>query len=78
MSARPTSTDAYRKYPKGPNFLGIVLGACAFLLVAFLIVYFILHRDAGKMMPHGPSRTPNAVLHLGVLPKGSTRMQAAA
>ena len=75
MSNQPASTDDYRKYPKGPNFLGIVLGACTFILIAFLIVYFILHRDGGKMVPHGPSRTPNARL---VSPGVSRAMQMAA
>ena len=59
-NSNPDPTADYRNYPKGPNFLGIVLGACVFLLVAFVVIYFVLHRDATKLMPHGPNPTPNS------------------
>ena len=61
MSEQDPTAD-YRKYAKGPNFLGIVLGACAFLLVAFVVIWFVLHRDGKKMVPHGPNPTPNSMV----------------
>ena len=62
--ATPNNQDPtadYRKYPKGPNFLGIVLGSCVFLIIAFIVAYIVLHKDAGKMPPHAPDRTPNSL-----------------
>jgi hypothetical protein len=52
----------WRKYPKGPNFLGIVLGACAFILIAFVVLWFVVRRDGQKMIPHGPNPTPNSLV----------------
>ncbi len=52
----------WRRYPKGPNFLGIVLGACAFILIAFVVLWFVVRRDGQKMIPHGPNPTPNSLV----------------
>lgn len=61
MSEQDPTAD-YRKYPKGPNFLGIVIGACVFMVVAFVVIWFVLHRDAKHMIPHGPNPTPNSMV----------------
>ena len=51
MSA-PDPTADYRKYSKGPNFLGIVIGSSIALLLVLAVALFFLHRkenpDAGK------------------------------
>ncbi len=59
-NAHPTSTADYRKYPKGPNFLGIVVGSSIFILVALALAWLLLRGDARHLIPHGPSRTPNS------------------
>jgi hypothetical protein len=56
-------TADWRKYPKGPNFLGIVIGASVFLIVALVATWFLLHMDARKLVPQGPNREPNSVVH---------------
>ncbi len=61
-SRDPDPTADYRKYPKGPNFLGIVIGASVFLILAFVVIYLFLHHDASKLMPHGPNPTPNSLV----------------
>ncbi len=60
MSA-PDPTADYRKYPKGPNFLLIVLLSCAAFLVILAAAVFFLHTRAGsKAVPHGPNPQPNS------------------
>jgi hypothetical protein len=59
---KPDPTADWRKYPKSPNFLGIVIGASIFMLVAFVVAYILLHHDASKMLPHGPNPTPNSLM----------------
>ena len=55
-------TADYRKYPKGPNFLLIViLASISILVIAFLAVLF-LKKDATKVIPHSPSGQPNSRL----------------
>ena len=56
---RPTSTANWRKYPKGPNFFGIVVAACITLLVLFVVAYFLLRSDTTKLIPHS-NPTPNS------------------
>ena len=67
----PTHDDApdpanpianWRSYRKGPRFGLIVLLACVTLLIIFVIAFFLLHHDAKKMVPHGPTPTPNALV----------------
>ncbi len=73
LKSNPNSdpTADYRKYPKGPNFLGIVIGSCVFLIVAFIAIYLFLHRDANKLMPDGPNPTPNSLVR-PLLPRRDT------
>jgi hypothetical protein len=56
---RPQSTADWRKHPKSPNFFGIVIGACAFLVVAMVVAYFLLRSDTRQLIPH-PNPTPNS------------------
>jgi hypothetical protein len=58
----PNSIPDYRKYPKGPNFLGIVIGASAVILLLLAVAWFVLRKDAGKLAPHGPNPTPNSMI----------------
>ena len=64
--SNPTSqqdpTADYRKYPKGPNFLLIVIAASVFILLALVAVVYLIGHRGGKMVPHPASRTPNSLL----------------
>ncbi len=74
MSDPKNPTADWRKYPKGPNFLGIVIGASVFILIGFVVAWFVLRSDGSKMLPHGPNPTPNSMvqplqLNEGVAPE---------
>jgi hypothetical protein len=66
MSNRnPTPEDPtanWRKYPKSPNFLGIVIGSSVAIIVLLFAAWLLLGRDARKMIPHGPNPQPNSRL----------------
>jgi hypothetical protein len=55
-------TADWRKYPKGPNFFGIVIGACIVLVVLLAAAYVLLRTDARHLLPHHPSPTPNSLV----------------
>ena len=55
------SIPDWRKYPKAPNFFGIVIGASIFLVLALVVAYFLLRTDGSKLIPH-PNRTPNSLM----------------
>jgi hypothetical protein len=55
------SIPAWRKYPKSPNFFGIVVGSSIFLLVALALAYFLLRTDGSKLIPHR-NPTPNSMV----------------
>ena len=62
MSAQDP-TAAYRKYPKGPNFLLIVLLSCAAFLLILAGAVVFLHTRAGRQaVPHGPNPEPNSLV----------------
>ena len=61
-NSRQDPTADYRKYPKSPSFLGVVVSALVFILIAFVIAYMVIHREGAKLIPHGPSRTPNSAI----------------
>ncbi len=69
--AKQDPTADYRKYPKGPNFLGIVIGSSAVILILFVVIYFFLHRDASKMIQHPPNPAPNSFVRPLLPPAGS-------
>jgi len=58
----PDPTADWRKYPKSPNFLGIVIGASLFMLAVFVVAYFVLRADGSRMIPHNPNPTPNSLV----------------
>jgi flagellar basal body-associated protein FliL len=60
MSEQNPTAD-YRKYPKGPNFTLIVVLATVVLLAIMVAAVLFLHKDAGKVDPHGPNPTPNSL-----------------
>ncbi len=55
-------TADYRKYPKGPNFLGIVILSSIVLLLVLIAGYFIVHHVERKMPAHTPDPTPNSLV----------------
>ena len=66
MSAQDPTAD-YRKYPKGPNFLGIVIGSAVVILIIIVLTLIFLKHDAAKAMPHSPNANPNSLV-LPLLP----------
>lgn len=64
MRPKDTNDPAadYRKYPKGPNFLLIVILACVVVLIVLAIAVFILGGHGRRMLPHGPNPTPNSLV----------------
>ena len=75
MSTPKDPTADYRKYPKGPNFLGIVIGASIVLLLVLAAAYFVLGKDGGKLMPHKPNSQPNSLVQ-PLLPGLNLRLAA--
>ncbi len=59
MSAQDPTAD-YRKYPKGPNFLGIVIGSAVVIVIIIIATLIFLKHDASKVIPHSHSATPNS------------------
>jgi hypothetical protein len=55
-------TANWRKYAKGPNFLGIVIAAMAVMILMMIGAYLFLRADAKKLLPHQPNPTPNSRL----------------
>jgi hypothetical protein len=62
MSDPKDPTADYRKYPKGPNFLFVVLAFCITILVVIVLAYFVLGWDVRKLLPHRPNPQPNAMV----------------
>ena len=59
MSAQDPTAD-YRKYPKGPNFLGIVIGSAVVILIIIVATLMFLKHDASKVIPHAHTGEPNS------------------
>ena len=61
----PVSTADYRKYPKGPNFLLIVILFAASILIIGLLAVLVLHWDVRKLLPGGqPNPHPTSSISL--------------
>jgi hypothetical protein len=69
-------TADYRKYPKGPNFLLIVILASVAILVVLAIGVFVVGGDGRKLIPHGPNPTPNSMLNPPALSSGHLSFSA--
>jgi hypothetical protein len=57
---KPISTADYRKYPKGPNFLLVVILSVITILVFLVGAYLLLSEDGRKLLPglhHNPHPT---------------------
>jgi hypothetical protein len=55
-------TADYRKYPKGPNFLLIVILACVVLLLVMVAAVLFLRTDGKKVVPAHVNPTPNSLV----------------
>ena len=58
MAQDPETAD-YRPYPKGPNFLGIVIGFCVAILVVVVVALVLLHTAGKKIFPMKTNPTPS-------------------
>ena len=59
---KSSPTADWRKYPKGPNFFGIVIGSSVVLVLILIAAWFVLRADGRKMIPHGPNPEPNSLV----------------
>ncbi len=60
----PTN-PADKNWPKGPNFLGIVLGAAAAILLLLGVAFMIIRGRAQKMVPVKTETTPSQTMVTG-------------
>ncbi len=60
----PTS-PVDKNWPKGPNFLGIVLGAAVAIIIVLCVAYFIVRGRAQKMVPMKTDTTPSQTMVVG-------------
>ncbi len=72
---KKSPTDNWRKYPEGPNFLGIVIGSSVVLVLLMIAAWFVLRADGRKMIPHGPNPEPNSLVQ-PLLPGPGTNLTA--
>jgi hypothetical protein len=59
---QPTSTANYRKYPKGPNFLLVVILSGVAIIVIFLCAWLLLRSEGKKLVPKVPDKHPTSQL----------------
>jgi len=74
MSAANNTQDPtadYRKYPKGPNFLLIVILASVVLVILLIAAVFLVNSKGKTMAPHPPNPTPNSLVQ-PLLPSAKT------
>jgi hypothetical protein len=57
----PETAD-YRKYPKGPNFLLIVILSLIVLFFGLIAAYVILRHEGSKLMLHPHTRPGSALI----------------
>jgi hypothetical protein len=58
----PDPTADYRTYPKGPNFLLIVILAGVAILVILVAALFLVGDKGRQLVPHKPTPTPNSLI----------------
>ncbi len=59
--AIPTSS-ADKNWPKGPNFLAVVLGCAVAIIIVLLAAIFIVRGRAQKIVPMKTNPTPSQTL----------------
>ena len=64
MTQDPSTAD-YRPYPKGPNFLGIVIGFCIAILVVAVVALLVIHGAGKRIFPIKTKSTPSQTLLRG-------------
>jgi hypothetical protein len=74
MSAQDPTAD-YRKYPKGPNFLLIVILSCVAIVVLLSAAVFLIGGHGKSMEQHPPNPTPNSLVQ-PLLPEAPTARRA--
>jgi hypothetical protein len=55
-------TADYRKYPKSPNFLLIVVLSSIVLVIILAIAVFLVGAKGKRLEPHPPNPTPNSLV----------------
>jgi hypothetical protein len=55
-------TADYRKYPKGPNFLLIVVLASIAIIVLLIAGVLLVGGHGRSLVPHRPNPTPNSLV----------------
>jgi uncharacterized membrane protein len=71
-SQDPTSN--YRKYPKGPNFLLIVVLSSVILVVLLVLAVFLVHQKGKSMEPHPSNPTPNSLVQPMLPTRGAAQL----
>ena len=66
---QPTSTANYRKYPKGPNFLLVVILAGVAMIAVCLIAVLVLRSEGKKLVPKVPDKHPTSQITPQIMPR---------
>ena len=75
---QPTSTANYRKYPKGPNFLLVVILAGVAMIAVCLIAVLVLRSEGKKMVPKVPDKHPTSQITPQITPLRPSSSESAA
>lgn len=67
-------TADYRKYPKGPNFLLIVILASIAILIFLVAAVFVVGHKGKGLEPHPPNPTPNSLVQPLLPDAGAPRL----
>ncbi len=74
MTEDPSTAD-YRPYPKGPNFLGIVIGFCIAILLVVIAALILIYGAGKKIFPIKTNSTPSQTMLRVVRPAGSVPVE---
>ncbi len=58
------SSPADKNWPKGPNFLGIVIAFAVAILIILGVAVYLVHGRAQKMIPAKTETTPSQTMVL--------------
>jgi hypothetical protein len=67
-------TADYRKYPKGPNFLLIVVLSSILLVVLMVVAVFLVGQKGKSLAPHPPNPKPNSQVQPLLPSPGAVRL----